>query len=199
MSAPVKYGDEWKLTVRKSVSERRRPPAAASRVHSPSTVPNPTASSLSAISTPIGVDRWRRWPSSGCSGLVRFAATSCAWIPDGLFGSKKFGFASFCSPAKQNVIPRNARSGSSAQPTGIDGRADGEAGGHCRRRPFPCGSGIVTVCRSLADGHLNVGAGRLARQSPVSRPDASDDWPADRRSAGRTPRPIGRRWPPRHR
>ncbi len=100
-------------------------------------------------------------------------------MPDGLFGSKKFGFASFCNPAKQNVMPRNARSGNSAQPTGIDG---GAPGGHPRRRPLPSGAGIVTVCSSFADGHLKVvaAAGRPAR-STLSRPNALTSWPARRR------------------
>jgi hypothetical protein len=32
-------------------------------------------------------------------------------MPDGLFALRKLGLASFCSPAKQKVKPRKARSG----------------------------------------------------------------------------------------
>jgi hypothetical protein len=53
-----------------------------------------------------------------------------AWMLDGLFALKKFGLASFCRPAKQNVTPRKARRGSSAHPE----RARARGGGASKRR-----------------------------------------------------------------
>ena len=64
----------------------------------------------------MGTAKRRRCPRSRCSGLIRIDAISWAWMLEGLAALKKFGLASFCSPAKQKVKPRNARSGSSAQP-----------------------------------------------------------------------------------
>ena len=49
-------------------------------------------------------------------GLTRCAAVSWAWIEAGLDALKKAGLASFCNPAKTNVMPRKARNGSNAQP-----------------------------------------------------------------------------------
>ena len=49
MSAPVYHGTSLKLTARNRLSEMSRPPTAATRVHSPSAMPIPTATSPSAI------------------------------------------------------------------------------------------------------------------------------------------------------
>ncbi len=84
----------------------------------------PTATSPRAISTPTGVATWRRRPNSACSGLMRSEAMSWAWMPDGFWGLKKLGLASFCRPAKRKVTPRKARSGRMAQPA-MDGAPGG--------------------------------------------------------------------------
>ncbi len=60
-----------------------------------------------------------------CTGLMRMDAISWAWMLDGLLALKKFGLASFCNPAKQNVNPRNARRGSRAHPARADARGGG--------------------------------------------------------------------------
>jgi hypothetical protein len=49
------------------------------------------------------------------------AAASWDWIDAGSAASKNRGLASFWSPAKQNVNPRKARSGSSTRPMAYDG------------------------------------------------------------------------------
>ncbi len=56
MSDPVKYGDEWKLTVRNNPNDSAMPPAAAIRVHRPRRVPTPTATSPMAITIPTAVE-----------------------------------------------------------------------------------------------------------------------------------------------
>ena len=61
-------------------------------------------------------------------------AISWAWMLDGLLASKKFGLASFCSPAKQKVKPRNARRGSRAHPERANGRGGGRSNRVRRRR-----------------------------------------------------------------
>ena len=53
ISLPVKYGLEWKLTVRNRLKEMSKPPIAAILEKSPIIVPIPTASSPSAITKPI--------------------------------------------------------------------------------------------------------------------------------------------------
>ena len=56
MSNPVKYGDEWKLTVRNNPNDSAMPPAAAIRVHRPRRVPTPIATSPMAITIPTAVE-----------------------------------------------------------------------------------------------------------------------------------------------
>ena len=53
---------------------------------------------------------------------------------EGLAALKKFGLASFCSPAKQKVKPRNARRGSIAQPERVEARGGGASKRTRRRR-----------------------------------------------------------------
>ncbi len=99
MSAPVKYGEAWKLIVKNRLKERIAPPIAAIRVHRPSKTPRPIATSAKEMTSPIGLAKLIMWLSSAWIGLVCEAAMSCAWIEIGLCERKKFGLASFCSPA----------------------------------------------------------------------------------------------------
>jgi hypothetical protein len=64
-------------------------------------------------------------------------AISWAWMPDGLLALKKFGFASFCKPAKQKVKPRNARRGRRAHPEVAKGLGGGARKSVRRRRRPP--------------------------------------------------------------
>ena len=80
-------------------------------------MPTPTASSPNAMRTPSGTATWASGEISAWTGLRRAAAASWDWIEAGSAASKNRGLASFCRPAKQNVNPRNARSGSKARPS----------------------------------------------------------------------------------
>ncbi len=67
---------------------------------------------------------------------MRMDAMSWAWMLEGLFALKKFGLASFWSPAKANVTPRKARNGTSAHPERARARGGG-ASNRTRRRRRP--------------------------------------------------------------
>src|ERR1035441_6715981 len=45
MSEPVKYGDAWKLTVKKRPKDKAIPATAATRIHRPANIPRPMATS----------------------------------------------------------------------------------------------------------------------------------------------------------
>ncbi len=60
MSDPVKYGDEWKLTVRKSPKERTMPATAATRTRRPASTPAPMATSPMAMTTPTAEEMGTR-------------------------------------------------------------------------------------------------------------------------------------------
>ncbi len=60
-------------------------------------------------------------------GLSRDEAINWAWMLAGLLGSKKFGLASFCIPAKRKVTPRKSRSGSSAHPARAQALGGGDS------------------------------------------------------------------------
>ena len=75
------------------------PPIAAIRVQSPSNTPMPIATSENEMTMPIGAATRIKWRSRAWRGLVCEAAMSWAWIDIGLCARKKFGLASFCSPA----------------------------------------------------------------------------------------------------
>jgi hypothetical protein len=64
----------------------------------------------------------------GDQGVDGAAAASWDWIEAGSAASKNFGLASFCRPAKQNVNPRKARSGSSTRPSAGPVTPAGSAG-----------------------------------------------------------------------
>ena len=68
---------------------------------------------------------WASGEISAWTGLRRAAPASCDWIETGSAASKNLGLASFCSPAKQNVNPRKARSGSNARPSRYGADDDG--------------------------------------------------------------------------
>jgi hypothetical protein len=54
MSAPVKYGDEWKLTVKNRLKDNSAPPSAAIRPQRPTSVPIPIAISDNEMMMPRG-------------------------------------------------------------------------------------------------------------------------------------------------
>ncbi len=116
MSDPVKYGEAWKLTVKKSPNERAMPATAATRVHRPTRTPSPMATSPREMSTPTVEAMGTRWLTSPWMGLEWEAPTSWAWIEDGLELLRKSGLANFWIPAKRKVTPRNTRSGISSHP-----------------------------------------------------------------------------------
>ena len=99
------------------------PAAAAALARNPSRVPMPMASSPRAMTMPSGTAAWASGVIRAWMGLRRAAPASWAWMEAGLAASKNVGLASFCRPAKQNVNPRKARSGSSTR------SSDGAAGG----------------------------------------------------------------------
>ena len=76
MSAPVKYGEAWKLTVKNSPNDSAMPATAATRVQSPTSVPMPMASSPRAITQPTNGATWTSPPTSPWIGLTREAPTS---------------------------------------------------------------------------------------------------------------------------
>ena len=111
MSEPVKYGEEWKLTVRKSPKDSAMPATAATRIHRPTSTPSPMATSPRAMTSPTVEAMGTRWEIRAWMGLEREAPTSWAWIEVGLAFSRNWGLASFWSPAKRKVTPRKSRSG----------------------------------------------------------------------------------------
>ena len=67
------------------------PATAATRIHSPTRMPTPMATSPTAMTTPTAVATGIRWATSPWIGLDRSAPASWAWIPNGLAVVEELG------------------------------------------------------------------------------------------------------------
>ena len=78
----------FQLTVRKNVSERKAPPAAATLVQRPNKVPSPTASSPRAINRLTKVGACAESDNIGPIGLLFRSLSIWCTAELGLFGSR---------------------------------------------------------------------------------------------------------------
>ena len=95
-------------------------------------------------------------------------AISWAWMLEGCFALKKFGLASFCSPAKQKVTPRKAR---------VDAHREGQGpGGGRRKTDSAAGVGRMGGLLAAVPWHLLASFVVTRRFSLVVEAMPRDSW-----------------------